>query len=372
MLTNACPTTTFLYFYAVACYVGYFALAAKIPSLPRSAASLGLIGDPQDVDTPTVGGTLLAGGSTDVDEAFRWMINKSGGGDFVVLRATGTNAYNDYIYNLAPINSVETLLINSRALANDPQVERTILNAEAIFITGGDQANYVNFWKGTKVQIALNYVRNTKKIPVGGTSAGCAVLGGTYFSALVDTITSPEALNNPYNNRLTLGYRDFLDQPFLSSVVTDSHYNNRDRHGRLVTFLARMSRDQGIVSRGIGVDENTAVVIEPNGIAKVFGSEYAYFLNQNGASSTPETCLPGSRLDWNRNQRAVRVYKVKGTNVGTGYLDLNTWVAGAGGIHMYHYVRAGTLYTTYWGKTSSVCVDPFPCRITCIGINLIS
>ena len=347
MLKKACPAGTLFYFLAVACCVAHFALATNVPSESRSAASLGRVGNAQDVNTSTVGGTILAGGSTDVDAAFRWMINKSGGGDIVVLRATGTNAYNDYIYNLATVNSVETLLINSRALANDPQVERTILNAEAIFIAGGDQANYVNFWKGTKVQIALNHLRNTKKIPVGGTSAGCAILGGSYFSALLDTITSPEALSNPYNNQVTLGHRDFLDQPFLSNVVTDSHYNNRDRHGRLMTFLARMSRDQGIVARGIGVDEKTAVCIEPNGIAKVFGSEYAYFLNQNGGNSTPETCLPGSRLDWYRNQRAVRVYKVKGTSDGTGYLDLNTWVAGAGGMHMYFYVRSGTFYTAY-------------------------
>ena len=121
---------------------------------------------------------------------FQWMIKKAGGGDFVILRATGTDAYNSYIYDLGTINSVETLLINSRTLANDPEVERTILNAEAVFISGGDQANYVKFWKNTKVHYALDYLRNIKQIPIGGTSAGCAILGGTYFSALEGTITT--------------------------------------------------------------------------------------------------------------------------------------------------------------------------------------
>ena len=150
----------------------------------RSTASLGLVGDPADVTSTTVGGTAILGGGRDVDEVFQWMINKAGGGDFVVIRATGTDAYNSYIYELGTINSVETLLINSRTLANDPDVEKTLLDAEAVFISGGDQANYVNFWKDTKVQYALNYLRNVKQIPLGGTSAGCAVLGGVYFSAI--------------------------------------------------------------------------------------------------------------------------------------------------------------------------------------------
>ena len=319
----------------------------NMESLGRSAASIGRIGNTADANTTTVGGNVIVGGGTDVDEAFQWMIQKSGGGDFVVLRATGSNAYNSYIYGLGKVNSVETLLINSRSLANDPQVERTILNAEALFISGGDQANYVNFWKDTKVHHAINYLRNVKQIPVGGTSAGCAIMGGTYFAALLDTITSPQALTNPYINLLTLGYNDFLQQPFLQNVVTDSHYNNRDRHGRLVTFLARMNRDLGIVAHGIGLDEAAAVCIEPNGIAKVFGTGYAYFLNQNGADSTPETCLPGIRLDWYRNQRAVRFYKVRGSKDGSNYLDLKTWNVASGGIHMYYYVRDGVLYTTY-------------------------
>ncbi len=64
----------------------------------RSIASIGLIEDPLDVTRFTSGGTILAGGGSDVDEAFKWMISKSGGGgDIVVIRASGTAAYNSYI-----------------------------------------------------------------------------------------------------------------------------------------------------------------------------------------------------------------------------------------------------------------------------------
>ncbi|HUM47421.1 MAG TPA: Type 1 glutamine amidotransferase-like domain-containing protein, partial [Chitinophagales bacterium] len=136
-----------------------------------------IIGDGADVQTVTQNGFVLMGGSTDVDEAIQWMIDRSGGGDFVVIRATGTDAYNSYIYGLGTVNSVETIIINSVTKANKANIEKKIKNAEALFIAGGDQWDYVKFWKNTKVEDAINYLVNTKHVPVGGTSAGCAILG---------------------------------------------------------------------------------------------------------------------------------------------------------------------------------------------------
>ena len=98
-----------------------------------------VVGNPADVATSTTAGTVLAGGGSDVAAAFQWMINKSGGGDFVVIRATGTDAYNPWINGLGTVNSVETLIIKSRAAASDPFVVAKIQNAEALFIAGGDQ-----------------------------------------------------------------------------------------------------------------------------------------------------------------------------------------------------------------------------------------
>ena len=321
-------------------------LGGDTASAKRSPASIGIVGNPADVIKPTIGGTVLAGGGTDVDEVFQWMINKTGAGDFVVIRASGTDAYNSYIYGLGIVDSVETLLINSTELANDPEVEATILGAEGLFIAGGDQANYVNFWKVTKVHAALDHLRNVKQIPIGGTSAGCAILGGVYFSALKGTVTSEEVLENPYDSYLTLGYNDFLNQPFLADVVTDTHFDNRDRQGRMVTFLARMITDKKISARGIGADESTAVCIEPNGQGKVYGSGYAYFFSPNSADDTPETCRSRTALDWYRNKKAVRTYKLPGTTDGYYTFDVDRWTTSASGRSFYYYVDRGVLRTS--------------------------
>ena len=317
--------------------------ANPVPTVQQTDAtgSLGVVGDAADVSRTTVGGTVLMGGGTDVDAAIKWMIAKSGGGDFLVLRATGTNGYNSYVFGLGGVNSCETLLINSRTLANDPQVEAKIRAAEAVFIAGGNQANYVNFWKDTKVEDALNYVRNVKQCPIGGTSAGNAIEGRYYYSALAGSILSAAALANPYNSDITIGSNDFLDNPYLTNTITDTHFNNPDRRGRLLTFMARMSKDNGILPRGIGVDEVTAVCIEPDGLAKVFGTGTAFFLQQNGSAGIPERCISGSSLDWYRNRQAVKVYKTLGTATGTNTFDLATWSGGTGGSSQYYYADKG-------------------------------
>jgi cyanophycinase-like exopeptidase len=80
------------------------------------------------------------GGSTDVDEAFKWMIQKANGRDFLVIRATGTDAYNSYIYDLAksigkPLNSVSTIVVDDLIRAgSDSSLIDKINKAEGIFL----------------------------------------------------------------------------------------------------------------------------------------------------------------------------------------------------------------------------------------------
>ena len=71
-------------------------------------------GSADDALTTGSGGTVLMGGGKDVDAAFRWMIERSGNGDVLVLRARGTDAYNPYILKLAPANSAATLMVSPR------------------------------------------------------------------------------------------------------------------------------------------------------------------------------------------------------------------------------------------------------------------
>jgi cyanophycinase len=250
------------------------------------------IGNPKDVETAPTGGLQLEGGGTDQPEAFAWLVRHANGGDVMVIRATGTYAYNAFIAAQGRSNSVETIVFKNRAASSDPYVLQQLAHAEAIFIAGGDQGNYVKYWKDTPVADAINAAVK-RGVPIGGTSAGLAVMGQFSFAALNDSITSKDALANPFDAKVTLE-RDFLTLPNMSGIITDSHWVERDRLGRTLVFLARLSAD-GFVDqpRAIAIDSTTAVLMELDGTATVVGKTSAYFLS---LSKKPAVCQPGEPL----------------------------------------------------------------------------
>lgn len=290
-------------------------------------------GDESDVTTAVMPGIVLMGGASESDDAMIWFLQRAAGGDILVIRASGSDGYNDYFFSElgVPVNSVETIVFNDASAAEDAYVLQQLENCEALWIAGGDQWDYVSYWKDSSVGEKINYLINEKKITVGGTSAGCAIQGDAYFSAENGTVTTSEALNNPYAYNMTIGYNDFLAHEALVNTITDSHYDNPDRRGRHVAFLARLVTDFGITAYGIGVDEYTAVCIDENKIASVFGEypdyeDFAYFLRVNCiAGNVPEICIDGEELHWLQSEVAIKTAKVGGTVDGDNYFDINTW-----------------------------------------------
>lgn len=238
------------------------------------------------------------GGGADLDEAFRWLCQRAGGGDFLVLRAHGDDEYNRYIRGLCPLNSVATIVIPSRAAANEPFVEQMIREASGIFIAGGDQSNYINFWMGTPVQAELN-AAIARGVPLGGTSAGLAVMGEYAYSAQGDKPDDPNldgktAMADPFGPRITL-VQGFLQIPILKGVITDTHFAKRNRMGRLLVFLAKLNESGSSLDtvRGIGLEQRAAVLLEADGTGTVVGHGNAYFIDPQ---RTPPVLQPGKAL----------------------------------------------------------------------------
>jgi cyanophycinase len=292
-----------------------------VTAVKRRPASIGIIGDTANVVKAVNGGMVLMGGGTDVEPAFKWMIDRSGGGDVVIIRVSGTDAYNAFVNKLGPVNSVETLKIDTRELANNDTVANIIRNAEMLFIAGGDQSDYMNLWRGTKTGAALNYLLQEKKVPFGGTSAGCAILSGFYFSGENGSVVSDEALADPYASNINLYNNDFLHAPYLAQVITDQHYLTRSREGRSIAFLGRIFKDWNLMAKGIATDEKTAVCIDKDGKATVFGSSKAYFILPD-ANKAPEQLSAGKPLIWKQKGQAIPVYEIQGTATGNGNFNL--------------------------------------------------
>ena len=240
----------------------------------------------------------MMGGGEDLDDAFRWLCKKANGGDFLILRARGDDDYNSYVNGLCKLNSVATLIIPDRNAAQDPAVADIIRHAEAVFIAGGDQSRYVNFWQGTPVQDAINANIAGGK-PIGGTSAGLAVLGEFAYGCLKDKdddndLASTDVLPNPYHERVTL-VRDFLKVPNLENTLTDSHFAKRDRMGRTLGFSRAWCRTAGRRRRA-KLRSTRSLPSWWNPTERVPWSGPAKGLTFCRSQSAPEVCKPNVPL----------------------------------------------------------------------------
>ncbi len=291
------------------------------------------------------------GGATEDDEAMKWFLRRANGGDVLVLRTSGSDGYNNYMYAGlgVNVNSVETIVFSNGTASNESYVRQKIAQAEAIWFAGGDQWNYVTYWRGTPVDSLINAGIQNRGLVVGGTSAGMAILGGYYFTAQNGTVSSANALANPYYNTVTVDSAAFIESDYLQDVITDTHYDDPDRRGRHVTFLSRIFEDYGVYGKGIACDEYTAVCIDTSGIAHVYGGfptydDNAYFIQSNCElpDASPENCSAGNPLDWNRGGAALKVYHIKGTSSGAKTFDLNDWETGQGGTWQHWSAQNGT------------------------------
>jgi cyanophycinase len=298
-----------------------FLLLAVLLAIPAHAkVTRYLTGNAADVVVSLAGPAHdFGGGGTDVDAALQWIIDQVRGCtscstkiDVVILRATGSNGYNDYIYAMNGVDSVETLVITRASDANLADVEATVKNAEVVFFAGGDQCDYTTLFKGTKVETATEFVY-AKGGGVGGTSAGLAIQGDFTYNGCNGSATSAGALANPYDRTVTFTY-DFFHWANMQNTITDSHFVTRDRMGRTLAFLARQIQDGKATSAlSIAVNEATSVEVNRNGLATVVGDGPAYFIL---ADHAPEVCQPKTPLTYSN-------YKIWKVNAG-GTFNLAT------------------------------------------------
>ena len=107
--------------------LGILLAASGLASLSQSPAYRYIrAGEPSNIKAESRPGFALMGGGTDLDVAFKFLCDRGGGGDFLVLRATGDDEYNPYIRGLCHLNSVATIIIPNRDAATDPFVSDAI------------------------------------------------------------------------------------------------------------------------------------------------------------------------------------------------------------------------------------------------------
>jgi len=162
----------------------------------------------------------------------------------------------EYIFGKLGIRDIRILNIQNREHANDDRSVETILDATGVFFTGGDQLRITSLLGGTKVYQALHTALEQGVIIIG-TSAGASVMSD---NMIVEGYGDDSPKKNTVNMAPGMG--------LIEEVVIDQHFAQRGRIGRLLGAIA-----QNPYVLGIGIDEDTAIVVEPQETLKVIGSQ---------------------------------------------------------------------------------------------------
>ena len=166
------------------------------------------------------------------------------------------------------------LRVETREDANSESALELLRTATGIFITGGDQARLVALLAGTLVMECIR-LRNAEGVVVAGTSAGASIVsahlmsGGTGLAG-----NSNDAAARKGMVELVAGFG------LLQDVIVDQHFSQRGRMGRL---LASFAANPGLL--GIGLDEDTAVLIDREGVLEVLGSNMVTIVDGRDATS---------------------------------------------------------------------------------------
>ncbi len=186
----------------------------------------------------------------------------SGGPDASIVVITAASRVSDHMWEIyqqafGELGGIKLshLQIDSRADANGQHASDLLAGASGIFMTGGDQKRLLALIGGTAVDRALHVAFKDRGACIGGTSAGASAMSG-HMLAKGEAVLQPE--KGAVSMAAGLG--------LVQHVLIDQHFSERQRLGRLLTAVA-----QNPYLQGVGIDEDTALVIERGAGIEILG-----------------------------------------------------------------------------------------------------
>jgi cyanophycinase len=239
-----------------------------------------------DANTQPNGTLIIIGGAEDKKDRcqiLRTVIAKAGDVDSRIVDLTAATeqpgtvgAEYRYVFSRLGAENIEILHITDRAMANEPATTETIERASGVFFTGGDQLRITSTIGGTALDRALRAAYDRGAV-IAGTSAGASAMSDTM-------IVTGDDEDAPTRNTLNMA----PGMGLLRDVVIDQHFAQRGRIGRLLSAIA-----QNPHALGVGIDEDTAIVVHPNQRFTVIGTNAVTVID--GRSITDTNASEASR-----------------------------------------------------------------------------
>lgn len=215
---------------------------------------------------------LVGGGAEDPggwsDIPYAWAIANSANKKVAVISyGDEDNFIPDYFIALGASDAVN-VKIDSRVKADLQDTYDRLMQYDVFFFKGGDQSKYYLFFNDTKTEQAIIAKFDNGGV-IAGTSAGMSILSGVIFTAENGSVYPDEALQDFTQSKITLA-DDFL--PLFPGFIFDSHFTERGRGARLMSFMARWFTDKATLLTGLGVDDRTAFCINADNVGDVYGT----------------------------------------------------------------------------------------------------
>ena len=251
-----------------------------IPSLPAAVSS-------QEVG-PENGSLVIVGGAMQDPAIVQRFIDLAGGPDAPIVlipTAGGGEEYDQFYPGLAAFRNqgakkLTVLHTYDPAEADTDEFVEPLKEARGVWFGGGRQWRLVDAYGGTKTEAAIREVLDRGGV-IGGSSAGASIQGS--YLARGDTRTNTIMMGDHEEG---FGY--------VKNVAIDQHVLRRNRQFDLIEIIE--ARPELL---GIGLDENTAIVVQGDSFEVIGASYVLIFDNQKmvGDSGHFYFLAPGDRYN---------------------------------------------------------------------------
>ena len=255
--------------------------------LASSALPLGLAAQTRQ----TQGRLVIIGGAEDRKQdriILRRFLELSGGPNAKIRFITAASSVPDLVWasyqavfqDLGALNC-ERVPMHTRDEASEPSVVSMLAEADGIFITGGDQTRLMQcLWESPAAQ-AMHRAFHLNGACIAGTSAGAAVMSR---HMLAEGMPTP----SPEKDTVLMD----IGLSFMPSAIVDQHFSQRHRLSRLLSALAQRPD-----LLGVGIDEDTALVIEPNQSIEIVGRGAVTLVDPRRMRSNYDQIEDGDKLE---------------------------------------------------------------------------
>lgn len=259
--------------------------------LSLAASSLGA----QDASRPR-GRLFIVGGGTQPPALVKEFVDLAGGSRariivFAMASASGLTSGEAKAADLRKLGATAINVHVNSTQANTDSVARLLDGATGVWFGGGDQSRLTAALRGTMTERAIHRLYRDGAV-IGGTSAGAAVMSAAMITGderfpggRVPRDTSAEAFSTIARGNVV------LDSGFalMSNAIVDQHFLRRKRHNRLVSLVLEHP-----TRLGVGIDESTAIVVEPDGTWRVAGASVAVVYDARRATVSGATGALGA------------------------------------------------------------------------------